>query len=116
MAKILQTRAKQHEIADHLYNEMHVHDCSAIPTARQYADGLAAAVILLLDKLGLDFTIDKYDTCNALANHFGVTHYTMSRALAASKVEGKKRINSEKVTYPREKARAALEAYGHIAG
>ena len=116
MAKILQTRAKQHEIADHLYNEMHVHDCSAIPTARQYADGLAAAVILLLDKLGLDFTVDKFDTCNALANHFGVSHYTMAKALKASKIPGRQVAGTCKVTYPREKARAALEAYDHIAG
>lgn len=116
MVKTLKIRATQNEIADHLYNEMHVHDCSAIPSARQFADGMAAFFMLMADKFGIDCTVEKYDTCNKLANHFGVTHYTMAKALAASKVIGKKRIDSNKVTYPLSDARAALEAYGHHAG
>ena len=114
MPKVIKARQTENEISDYIYNAMNTHDCSAIPTARQFADGWAAAIMVMADRFGIDCTVERYDTCSKLAKHFGVSHYTMSRALAASKVIGKKRIDCSKVTYPLSAARAALDAAGHL--
>ena len=115
MPKVIKARQTENEISDYIYNAMNTHDCSAIPTARQFADGWAAAIMVMADRFGIDCTVDRYDTCSKLAKHFGVSHYTMAKALAASKVPGKQVAGTCKVTYPRSAARAALDAAGHLA-
>lgn len=115
MASVLKARATQNEISDFIYNAMNTHDCSALPTARQFADGWAAAIMAMSDRFGIDCTVDRYDTCSKLAKHFGVSHYTMAKALAASKIPGKQVAGTCKVTYSRQHARAALDAAGLLA-
>ena len=109
-----QLRDKQNEIADFIYNAMGTHDCSAIPTARQFADGLAAALSVMADKFGVDMTIDRYLTITKLAHHFNVSRYAMDRALKTCKIPGKTVAGTTRTTYSIERARQALQATGML--
>lgn len=112
---VISTRATQNEISDYIYNAMSTHDASAIPTARQFADGWGAAIIVMSERFGIDLSVDRYDTCPKLAAHFGVTTYHMKKALEHSKVSGKRIAGTNRTTYSISAAKAALDAAGHLA-
>lgn len=111
---VVKLRQTADEIADYIYNAMNIHDCSAIPTARQFADGWAALVMVMADRFGIDMLSDKWDTITKHANHFGVSFYQMKHALTICKVPGKKVAGKNKTTYSRQAARAALEHCGYL--
>lgn len=114
MPALLKARATQNEIADYIYQHMNVHDASAIPTARQFADGWGAAIMCMADRFGIDCTAERYATITKLANHFGVTRYHMESALRHCKITGKTIAGTSKTTYSLQDARAALETCGHL--
>ncbi len=111
---VVKLRQTADEIADYIYKAMNVHDCSAIPTARQFADGWAAVVMVMADRFGIDMLCDSWDTPTKLANHFGVSFYQLKQALTTCKVPGKKVAGKNKTTYSRQAARDALEHCGYL--
>jgi hypothetical protein len=114
MPSVIKSRITQNEISDYIYTAMNVHDASGVSTPRQIADGLAALVMTLADRFGIDCTIDRFDTVTKLAKHFGVTFYAMKRALQIAKIPGKQVAGTSKVTYSRQHARQALIHSGYI--
>ncbi|MBR5887965.1 MAG: hypothetical protein IKZ07_07135 [Akkermansia sp.] len=115
MATAHQKNAVHSELSDRIFSSMGCQN-SMYVSPRQMAEGLAAGILHMLDKLGIEPHEAHSGNVTQLARHFNVSKYTVQKALSTARVRGKTAPGTtRKITYPFADVRAALHLIGALA-
>lgn len=115
MATAHQKNAVHSELSDCIFASMgNRHSMYVSP--RQMSEGLAAGILHMLDKLGIEPHEQKRGNITQLARHFSVTEYQVRKAITTARISGKTVPGTRnKTTYSYRDARAALCLIGALA-